>query len=93
MKNNKIQSFQFRRGLLASAVMVGMGATSVQAIEVDTGNDDFAVRFDNTIKYNYGVRTENADKTMLKTANSNDGDYNFRLQGLHGLPRQRSGMV
>ena len=81
MKNNKIQSFQFRRGLLASAVMVGMGATSVQAIEVDTGNDDFAVRFDNTIKYNYGVRTENADKTMLKTANSNDGDYNFRHAG------------
>jgi len=81
MNNNKVQSFKFRRGLLASAVIAGMGVSSVQAIEIDTGNEDFAVRFDNTIKYNYGVRTENADKTMLNTPNSNDGDYNFRHAG------------
>ncbi|SDT93362.1 Protein of unknown function [Pseudomonas pohangensis] len=81
MQNNKIQPFNFRRGLLASAVVAGMGVSSVQAIEIDTGNEDLAVRFDNTFKYNYGVRTENADKTMLATPNSNDGDYNFRHAG------------
>lgn len=81
MQNNKIQPFNFRRGLLASAVVAGMGVTSVQAIEIDTGNPDFDVRFDNTIKYNYGVRTENANKTILATPNSNDGDYNFRHAG------------
>lgn len=36
------------------------------------GNEDWAVRFDNTVKYNYGVRTESADKRLLGTPNSND---------------------
>lgn len=81
MQKNKTSSFKLRRSLLASAVLAGMGAGSVQAIEVDVGNPDVAVRFDNTIKYNYGVRTENADKTMLATPNANDGDYNFRHAG------------
>jgi hypothetical protein len=52
-----------------------------QAVEIDTGNPDWSVRFDNTVKYNYGVRTENADKRMLGTPNNNDGDYNFRKGG------------
>ncbi|MBF7729758.1 DUF1302 domain-containing protein [Pseudomonas sp. N040] len=81
MQNKKIQSFNFRRGLLASAVMAGMGVSSAQAIEVDVGNPDVAVRFDNTLKYNYGVRTESADQKMLNTPNNNDGDYNFRHAG------------
>ncbi|PMZ61562.1 DUF1302 domain-containing protein, partial [Pseudomonas sp. GW247-3R2A] len=34
-----------------------------------------------TVKYNYGVRTESADKRMLATPNNNDGDYNFRKAG------------
>ncbi len=51
------------------------------AVEVDTGNPDWSVRFDNTVKYNYGVRTEGADKRLLATPNNNDGDYNFRKAG------------
>ncbi|MCY1356169.1 hypothetical protein D9M69_426110 [compost metagenome] len=54
---------------------------AAHAFEVDTGSEDWAVRFDNTVKYNYGVRTESADKRMLGTPNSNDGDYNFRKSG------------
>ncbi|MBT8769520.1 DUF1302 domain-containing protein [Metapseudomonas boanensis] len=79
--NNKNHSPNLRRCLLASAVLAGMGASSTQAFELDTGNPDWAVRFDNTVKYNYGVRTESADKTMLGTPNNNDGDYNFRKSG------------
>lgn len=52
-----------------------------QAFEVDTGHEDWSVRLDNTVKYNYGVRTESADKRMLATPNNNDGDYNFRKAG------------
>ncbi|WP_375739880.1 DUF1302 domain-containing protein [Pseudomonas boanensis] len=81
MKNNKNHSPNLRRCLLASAILAGMGASSTQAFELDTGNPDWAVRFDNTVKYNYGVRTESADKTMLGTPNNNDGDYNFRKSG------------
>ena len=51
------------------------------AAEIETGNPDWNVRVDNTIKYNYGVRTESADKRMLGTPNNNDGDYNFRKAG------------
>ncbi|MCY1263191.1 hypothetical protein D9M68_177630 [compost metagenome] len=71
-----------RRTLLATAILAAaLGAPSAQAFEVDTGNPDWSVRFDNTIKYNYGVRTESADKRMLNTPNNNDGDYNFRKSG------------
>ena len=69
-----------RLSLLASAIMLA-SLPAAQAVEIKTGNEDWAVRFDNTLKYNYGVRTENADKRMLATPNSNDGDYNFRKGG------------
>ncbi|WP_028631441.1 DUF1302 domain-containing protein [Metapseudomonas resinovorans] len=81
MKNKKNHSPNLRRCLLASAILAGMGASSTQAFELDTGNPDWAVRFDNTVKYNYGVRTESADKRLLGTPNNNDGDYNFRKSG------------
>jgi hypothetical protein len=81
MKKNNIHTLNLRRSLLASAVIAGMGATSVQAIEIDVGNEDYKVRFDNTFKYNYGVRTESADQRILNTPNSNDGNYNFRRSG------------
>ena len=35
MKKNNIHTLNLRRSLLASAVIAGMGATSVQAIEID----------------------------------------------------------
>lgn len=69
-----------RRSLLATAIMLAC-APAAQAFEVDTGSQDWSIRFDNTVKYNYGVRTESADKTMLGTPNNNDGDYNFRKAG------------
>ena len=75
------QPFTLRCSLLASAIAAGLCTPAVQAFEVDTGNPDWTLRFDNTVKYNYGVRTESADKTMLGTPNNNDGDYNFRKAG------------
>ena len=43
MKNNKSQTVNFRRGLLASAVMVGMGLSTAQALELDTGSEDLKI--------------------------------------------------
>jgi hypothetical protein len=80
MHNNK-KIYNLRRGALATAVLAAVWNLPVQAFEVDTGNPDVAVRFDNTIKYNYGVRTESADDRQLGTTNANDGDYNFRRAG------------
>lgn len=80
MKKNKQHNI-FHRRALATAVLAAIWNLPVQAMELDTGNEDLAVRFDNTFKYNYGVRTENADKRILGSPNSNDGDYNFRHAG------------
>lgn len=69
-----------RRGLLASAILA-VSLPDAQAFELDTGSPDWSIRFDNTVKYNYGVRTESANKRLLGTPNSNDGNYNFRKTG------------
>ncbi|MDR7286221.1 hypothetical protein J2X84_005084 [Pseudomonas corrugata] len=72
--------FTLRRSLLASAILAATVPVA-HAGEIETGNPDWNVRLDNTVKYNYGVRTESADKRMLGTPNNNDGDYNFRKSG------------
>lgn len=69
-----------RRSLLALAIFAA-SLPAAHGFEVDTGNPDLSVRFDNTVKYNYGLRTESADRRMLGTPNNNDGDYNFRKAG------------
>lgn len=66
--------------LLASAILAATMPVA-HAFDIDTGNPDWTARLDNTVKYNYGVRTEGADKRMLGTPNNNDGDYNFRKAG------------
>ncbi|CAI8853422.1 DUF1302 domain-containing protein [Pseudomonas sp. IT-P218] len=81
MHNNKNHGFTTARyTLLASAILAAM-MPAAHGAEIETGNPDWNVRLDNTIKYNYGVRTESADKRMLGTPNNNDGDYNFRKSG------------
>ncbi|WP_282410153.1 DUF1302 domain-containing protein [Pseudomonas sp. PS02303] len=81
MHNNKSHGFGPSRYTLLASAILAAGVPVAQAIELDTGNPDWTVRFDNTVKYNYGVRTESADKRMLATPNNNDGDYNFRKAG------------
>jgi hypothetical protein len=79
--NNKSHGFTtVRYTLLASAILAAY-MPAAHAMELDLGNPDWTARFDNTVKYNYGVRTESADKRMLGTPNNNDGDYNFRKSG------------
>lgn len=47
------------------------------AFELDTGNPDLTVRWDNTVKYNYAHRVESQDKHILASPNADDGDRNF----------------
>src|SRR5689334_3292469 len=75
--NNKIGHPNLRRGLLASAVLAGLGMTPVQAFEFDTGNEDVSVRFDNTVKFNYAQRVEAANSKLANAWNNNDGNRNF----------------
>ncbi|VVO38988.1 DUF1302 domain-containing protein [Pseudomonas fluorescens] len=81
MHNNKNHSHTPSRHSLMALAILAASMPAAHAFELDTGNPDWEVRFDNTLKYNYGVRTENAHKRTLRTPNNNDGDYNFRRAG------------
>lgn len=50
---------------------------SAQATEIQTGNPDLVVRFDNTIKYNLAKRLQSQNAALLKSNNFDDGNRNF----------------
>jgi len=69
------QPSQLTRIALAVAVLGGAG--SACAIEIDLGNPDYRLRFDNTIRYNLGVRMESQDNRIMNTPTSDESDGKF----------------
>ena len=67
-----------RLSLLASAVMLAT-LPAAHAFELDTGSEDWAVRFDNTLKTSYGQRVEGQNSKIANASNYNDGDKNFSV--------------
>jgi hypothetical protein len=63
-----------------SLALASLGAISMNAaaFEVDTGNPDVEMRWDNTIRYNLGVRAHSQDAAILGNPNADDGDRNFK---------------
>ena len=53
-------------------------AGPVQAFPIDTGNEDWAVRWDNSVRYNLGVRTDKQDPAILNSSNYDDSDAKFK---------------
>lgn len=71
-------SFFFRLTYLALTICSGMlWVTSVQAFEVDTGDPDTTVRFDNTLRYNAGWRVANRNHGIANNPAYDEGDYRF----------------
>lgn len=64
---------------VASAMLVMglLGGTSAHAFEIDTGNPDVTLRWDNTFRYNYGVRMKDRDPALIANPGSDDGNRNF----------------
>ena len=52
-------------------------ASSAGAAEIETGNPDLSIRFDNTVKYNLARRMEGQNADILRSPNFDDGDRNF----------------
>ena len=75
--NNHKKLHNLRRGALATAILAAAWNLPVQAFEVDTGNPDLAIRFDNTVRLNYAQRVESANSKLANSWNVNDGDRNF----------------
>ena len=67
----------FAHSTLAIAATLALGAGEASAFDVDTGNPDVAIRFDNTVRLNYGVRVESRDSKIGNSALSDEGDYSF----------------
>lgn len=71
----RTQPSQLTRIALAVAVLGGAG--SACAMEIDLGNSDYRLRFDNTIRYNLGVRVEDQDDRIMNTPNYDESDGKF----------------
>ena len=61
---------------VAAAMALAFGGQAL-AFEVDTGNDDLKMRFDNTIRYTAGVRMEDRDSRLMRNAIYDEGDAKF----------------
>src|SRR5262245_51902889 len=66
----------------ALAVCAAAACGNAGAFEIDTGNEDVRLRFDNTIRYNLGLRVESQDPALLGNPNIDDGDRNFKKNGI-----------
>ena len=71
---------------IAALSLCAMACGTAAAFELDTGNDDLQVRFDNTVRYNLGYRTEGQNRALLTNLNTDDGDRNF---GKHSIVNNR----
>jgi len=69
-------AFPRRSAALAIASMLAAAGTA-NAFEISTGNPDIAMRWDNTFRYNLGLRTQSQDPNLLASPNFDDGDRNF----------------
>ena len=63
-----------RSTVLAIGAML---AGSAHAFEIETGNPDISMRWDNTFRYNLGVRAQSQDPNLLASPNFDDGNRNF----------------
>jgi hypothetical protein len=55
---------------------------STWAFEIPTGNSDVVIHWDNTLKYNLGVRVQHQEGEILRSVNYDDGDRNFHRGGI-----------
>jgi len=68
----------FIRRATALAIATLLGAANVaQAFDIDTGNPDIQMRWDNTVRYNLGVRAQSQNNEIIGSPNYDDGDRNF----------------
>ncbi|SFB34619.1 Protein of unknown function [Collimonas sp. OK607] len=62
---------------LFAAVLASQGAMSAHAFEIESGNPDVKIHWDNTLKYSTAFRLKDASGTLLADPNQDDGDRNF----------------
>jgi hypothetical protein len=67
-----------RSGLAAAAAAaIVLAGAPAEAFEFDTGNPDLAVRWDNTARLNFGMRTEQRNDLIGNNQFYDEGTYSF----------------
>jgi hypothetical protein len=66
-----------RARALAAAIAAAIPGGAAFAFELDTGNPDLSVRWDNTVRYNVGQRVEARDDKIGNSPVSDEGTYSF----------------
>jgi hypothetical protein len=62
---------------LAVLAQAALLATNAAAFDIDTGNPELKLRWDNTLRYGAAWRVKGQDPTLLSNPNLDDGDRNF----------------
>ena len=57
--------------------LTGVGYSSAYAFNIPTGNEDWQLRFDSTVRYFLQYRVASQDNAILSSINGDDGDRNF----------------
>ncbi|SFT82020.1 MULTISPECIES: DUF1302 domain-containing protein [Pseudomonas] len=65
----------FSRSAIALAVLGSMGIA--HAASFDLGNSDYRLRWDNTVRYNLGMRMEDQDDRIMNTPTYDESDGKF----------------
>ncbi len=65
------------RTRVAVAALVALLASSAHTFEIDSGNPDFSVRWDNTVRANAAMRVEGRDNKIGNSALADEGTYSF----------------
>jgi len=71
---------RFRRKSIATAALGLLSVAAAQAIEIQTGNPDWTLRWDNTVKYSLMTRLKDRLPVLSEgpvATNQNDGNNNF----------------
>lgn len=62
---------------VVAAATAALASGSALAFEFETGNPDLSIRWDNTVRYNLGLRVEGRDSKIGNSAVSDEGTYSF----------------
>lgn len=83
---------KFQPSRIVLAMLCAFAQPAAQAFEIDTGESDVKMRWDNTVKYSTMYRVRNPDQTQLANqagSPAGDGNRNFR----QGFVSQRADLL
>ncbi|MDB5541024.1 MAG: hypothetical protein JWQ89_2751 [Devosia sp.] len=67
-----------RIGIDCALVTAALGTWTANAFPIDTGNPDLELRWDNSVRYNLGVRARAQDPNILNNTSYDNSDSKFK---------------